>query len=254
LKDHARLALAALAETLLIRDLHRLLWIPGLVNRGEPDGGWSCRDHAAILGALLALHQVPADLAHGRCMFVQGATSGRSPSGIGQELGQASGHTWLEIAGAGIVDLSPNLAPDPPQRGWYNLDFAGIVFDRWRPAGAGQVIRCSTAAEYSRQIALASHLEDGVVALYLEERRSAFDPLLLVTRTMIDSPQCDRVFDKYGPSAYVSVVLHLRDLLLGEAPPVGGVSQSKAWSTVLSRYPDPLAEWRRSYAARHDPG
>jgi hypothetical protein len=84
------------------------------------------------------------------------------------------------------------------------------------------------------------------VAVYLEERRAELEPTLIVACEMIDSLQCDHIFGKHGQLSYVSAVLHLRDLVAGNARPCGGLSHAKAWSIVTSRYMDPLGELKRS--------
>jgi len=69
----------------VVDELHALVWTRPIVNRGTFDPGWSCREHAASIAALLTLEGVPVHLRHGRCMFIQGAAGNNPPICYGQE-------------------------------------------------------------------------------------------------------------------------------------------------------------------------
>ena len=93
----------------LIQEIHALLWIEPLVNRGIYDPGWNCRDHALMVAGILAAHLVPVQIVHGQAMFVAGPSGDRPPIGRGQDVNDTTTHTWVEVPSIGIVDISPNL-------------------------------------------------------------------------------------------------------------------------------------------------
>lgn len=138
-----------------------------------------------------------------------------------------------------MVDLSPNLAPDPSPPRWRSRDFGGIVFDRWLPEGGGRLIRCTSPNDYEREVAGATNQAGLFTGIYLEQARRPPRALTSDALRAIDSPLFHQIVAKHGLLAYSAAVLHLRDLVSGRARSVGGLSQSKAWSIVASRYVDP---------------
>jgi hypothetical protein len=181
-------------------------------------------------------------------MFVEGQTENGPPIGMGQDAGTEGWHTWLEVSSQGVIDVSPNLAPDPPPVHWRNLDFNGVVRDELHPPGIGRLVRCSTETAYRREIALASHQTGGLVAIYREERRAAFHVAQLGQQ---EGPMVGRYYklgNVEGARAYAAAVLHLEDFSNGCAKAVGGVQPKKAWNIVLSRYANPAAELERRLA------
>jgi hypothetical protein len=234
-------AIKILFEPAFRAELHRLLWIQPFVNAGEFDAGWSCRDHAITLLAFLATNGIPSELVHGRCMFVQGPLEQAPPVGLGQGLHQPSIHTWLDVAGCGLVDLSPNLAIKLPAR-WRPIAFDGILFDRWLPSGCGQLIKCADPGTYEAETARASHDHGRSTAVYFEERReSIVTKRLIEALKTINSPLSVRVYERHGSDAYLAVVLHLIDFLSGKARGIAGVSHNKAWRLVVERHSDARA-------------
>jgi hypothetical protein len=232
--------IGALFDLNFQREVHRLLWITPLINAGEFDAGWSCRDHAVLLAAFLAVNTVRSEIVHGRCMFVQGPVDGAPSVGLGQELQQRSGHSWLDVPSAGMVDLSPNLSLDVPG-GWRSVEFAAILFDRWWPLERGRVVKCVTAQIYEAEVAQATHQDGEATAIYLEQRRERFDPPNLVKAIQtIDSPLSDRIYERHGPLAYGAALVHLLEFVAGKARSIASVSQTKAWLLVMEKYPKPL--------------
>jgi hypothetical protein len=79
---------SALLVSSLRADLHHLLNVDPFHNarHGGWDTGWSCRDHAVVVAALLTAADIKASVVHGLNMFVEGPTStGEHPVGIGNE-------------------------------------------------------------------------------------------------------------------------------------------------------------------------
>ena len=88
--DRVTVTETALAQSLLddglVDELHGFLWTEPFANKGTPDDGWSCRDHAVVVGRLLRSAGAEVRIRHGRCMFVQGpGAHGAPPVGIGPE-------------------------------------------------------------------------------------------------------------------------------------------------------------------------
>ena len=111
-------------------ELHALLSIDAFDNHGAWDGGWSCRDHTAVVGAFLMVAGFDLTILHGRCYFVQGPTADRwPPVAVGRDLAAGAGHTWLGVDGLGHVDLSPKLGLS--HDGWRAISSMGIIGEEW---------------------------------------------------------------------------------------------------------------------------
>ena len=242
----------SLAQPAFLREIHRLLWTPKFDGRDGPDYGWSCYDHAVVVALLLTLWGVGCEVVHGQCMFVEGESENGPPIGMGQDAGTRAWHIWLEVSPHLIVDLSPNLAPDPPPVHWRNLDFYGVACGELRPRGIGRLVRCSTEQGYRQEIALASHSTGGLVAIYREERRASFHVAQAVQRVLVAGGYY-RLQGVEGVRAYAAAVLHLEDFINGAAKAVGGVQPKKAWDVVLSRYANPADELERRLASVRTP-
>jgi hypothetical protein len=236
----ATVAIRSLLSRAFRDELHRLLWMEPFVNRGEHDGGWSCRDHAVVLGLFLAVHGLPASLARGKCMFVQGPRGSRPPVALGQELAQSADHAWLELADR-ILDLSPNLSATG-RSAWPGAEFQGIVFDEWQPKGAGRLERCGDPYSYDHAVARATHIEGALVAVYYRAMLVPTDHSSLVNlAAKLDSPLADRVYPEHGRQAYLAATAHLCEFAGGRARPIAGLSQRKAWRCVLAANPSPAS-------------
>ncbi len=220
-------AIASLIAPKFLAELRALLWTKPIVNHGWFDGGWSCRDHAVVLAALLALDGHEPTIRHGKCTFVQGATADQPPVGFGQEPTHPIGHSWLAI-GAVNLDLSPQL--NTPRQGWRPLKSIGVIGNRWlTEAGASQVALTGTTTDYEHQIAIASHLTNELRAIYLLEREEPFDRRML-TLGYVNSPLTDRIRRFAGELAYSNLVSHLDSVRQGG--PTFDDSGPKAWRTI----------------------
>jgi hypothetical protein len=167
----------ALAQSLLdaglADELHGLLWTAPFANKGTPDDGWSCRDHAVVVGHLLRSAGADVRIRHGRCMFVQGpGADGAPPVGIGQEGSSRVGHTWLYAADLGDVDLSPRLqAAQPP---WVPVRSPGVVGSSWVAGRATAFSVTTHLREYEAAIGRATGATGELQAVYLMEREEPY--------------------------------------------------------------------------------
>lgn len=225
-----------------INELHALLWAKPKVNQGEYDLGWSCREHAASIAALLTLRGVSVRLRHGRCAFVQGGTGNAPPVAITQQPALRPGHTWAWADGFGDMDVSPRLR---------------IVIGRWRPldapfgvvGGIWPVASLPTDAfvltskmEYEYRFNEATHLRDAGRAVYLVQREEPFEPGILVDgATRLNSPLTARVIAAAGPAAYMKLIVHVRGLLAGQRKSLSTVSFGRAWQ-VIGEIPQDVAD------------
>jgi hypothetical protein len=202
------------------RELHRLLWTPASSCEGEFDAGWNCRDHGIIVGLVVATQNIHCDMVHGRNMFIQGSRDDLPSVGMGQELEKKFGHTWLDLPSRGIIDLSPNLAPEFPTK-WRSLNFGGILCDEWLPANEGKLIKCTSALAYKSAMAEASHAVGGVIAVYFEQRREkvTFERWIEAAQK-IESPLSDIVYQEHGLLAYLSAAAHLINFAGGRSQPL----------------------------------
>jgi hypothetical protein len=226
----------ALQDTRLVDELHAFLWTEPFTNQGIVDYGWSCRDHALVVGQFLADAGKHVTVRHGKCMFVQGpASDGAPPMGLGQEVDRrAGGHTWLWAAGLGDVDLSPKLNLRDPL--WHPIDSPGIVGSSWVAPRAAHFVVTESPGEYDREIARATHASDEWRAIYFKQREEPFgDEIAGVGLSWANSRVSLRLLGRGLPDdLYVRLAAHLQKMLRGERRSLGHLSRNKAW-TILAQ-------------------
>ena len=229
-----------------VGELHALLWTKPRVNKGKFDPGWSCREHAAAIAALLTLEGVHVRIRHGRSVFMQGATGNAPPVGFGQEASDGFDprprHTWTWVDGLGDLDVSPRLQERLDR--WRPLDTRfGILGSTWPVTGLQtDAVVCTTRADYENAVNRASHLRDAGRAIYLVEREEPFEPGLLIDgRTRLDSPLTPQVMASAGPNGYVKLVVHVRGVLAGQRRSLASVSFGRAWQ-LIGQIPDREAD------------
>ena len=219
-----------LQDDVFLRELHHLLWIDPFENQGTFDTGWSCRDHAFIVGCLLGCVGKKVRLTHGKNMFIQGPDAGRPPVGIGQESTAAGLHTWLKSDAGKIIDLSPRLDLDIPPL-WRGTAFTGIVDGQLFPRGHGEVRAFTTRFRYDQSIAEATHRQCTTTALYLEQAKTALSPAVVKEAVdFINSPLTDRLRQLEDIEIYPKCVLHLLGFVGGSYQSLAHLPQHEAWA------------------------
>lgn len=230
LGSNLQTSLSVLIQRTFLDELRAFLWLKPFLNGGTRDGGWSCRDHAVVLGALLTLDGHQVAVRHGRCMFVQGATSGHPPTGYGQET-PGTGHSWLAVGGVD-VDLSPQLGVEIGR--WRPVRSLGVIGGSWLVDGqAHEALLTGTQREYDREVAIATNLEDEMRAVYLAESEEPFAPSML-TFEYVNSPLTDQLRRTTGGLAYAKLSLHLDEVRRGGRT-LGEKGTKKAWRLVDRR-------------------
>jgi hypothetical protein len=216
-------------------ELHALLWIDPFLNRGNLDGGWSCRDHVVVLGTLLAEKRISCRVQHGRVMFVQGSGQDGKPAlGNGQEVNfRPMSHSWLEVDDIGLVDLSPQLDTRfYPRDLWRPVSSRGVIGDRWMTEPPTPITMVGHLSEYENEIAAASHLVEEQIAIYLLEGEEQFTKEITENGLgWANSPLSIKLRNRGLPSdVYGRASRHLRGL--DGRRSLSTVSQMKAWSIL----------------------
>ena len=223
----------SLLDGRLVEELHAFLWTAPFVNKGTPDDGWSCRDHAVVVGQLLRSAGAGVRIRHGRCMFVQGPGSdGAPPVGIGQEGASRVGHTWLSVDGLGDVDLSPRLASAQPP--WVPVASPGVVGSAWIAGRAAGFEMTTHLREYEAAIGRATGATDALHAVYLMEREEPYtDAVGRTGLSWANSRVSLRLLERGLPDdLYLRFASHLDGVRCGERRPLGAISHNKAWKLL----------------------
>lgn len=224
--------LNCLTDAALLDELHNLLWVDPFDNRGSPDLGWMCRDHALVVGHLAELHGLDVMLRHGKCMFVQGPTvDGAPPVGVGQDE-TAGGHTWVYVDRIGDIDVSPKLSLRFSR--WRPLRSPGVIGARFVAEGDARFVLTGDLHEYEQAVAAASHLSDVAQAIYWLDRE---EPLSGEVRakglSWPDSRVSIRLRQRGQPDdLYSRAARHLLGVWRGERRSLRRVSFNKAWTYV----------------------
>src|SRR2546422_1820170 len=244
-------------------ELHALLWTNPYLNEGTVDLGWSCRDHAVVMGALLLRRGVDVAVRQGTCAFVQGPTSdglpavaieqGTDPVWSGApaaHLGDSRllGHTWLYVPSFGDIDLSPNLefvsnfddvdlspSAELGIATWRPVSGIGVLASRWiadRPAEWTRV----TASDYRTEIVKASRITDAAQAVYCCVAEEPFDlDMARAGLRWADSRVSLHLLDGgYADDLYLRLSRHLDGLATGVRSPFIGTVDTvgEAWEAI----------------------
>lgn len=243
MSDRQRDLATALQDARLVDELHAFLWTDSFVNGATPDDGWSCRDHAVVIGQLLISLGADVSIRHGKCMFVQGPGSDGAPAvGIGQEGASRAGHTWVAVADIGDIDLSPKLAARQPP--WRPLQSTGVIGSAWVAEQPTLFAMTERLSEYEGEIARATHATDHLQAVYLTRREERFTADIAQAGLSWASSRVSlRLLERGLPDdLYVRFAAHLLGLLSGERRPLRGLSRNRAWS-VLAEDRDLVAHY-----------
>src|SRR5215216_3182962 len=162
-----------LGDEALQAELHQFLRTEPLVNQGMIDLGWSCRDHAAVVGNVALDAGATVTALHGKCTFVQGPTADGEPGvGLGQAPNDAGTHSWLGIDDLGHVDLSPNLVQRVAD--WRPLRSQGVIASSWRASPNAELVVRTSLTEYEDAIRLASRATGRLHAIYYVDHAEPF--------------------------------------------------------------------------------
>lgn len=188
----------------IVAELHALAWLKPFRNSADSnqwDPGWSCRDHAVVLAALLTAAGVEAHIVHGANIFVQGPTTdGQPATGLGNVPGEKGTHTWIHTPAYGTLDISPRL--DQRSDTWRPLPVNGLTGTTWPiPGYASQIATVDNAGDYEHNLNIAGHILDVASAIYWPHRITPFHPDMLDPHN-IDSPLAHQLRDAAGEECY----------------------------------------------------
>ena len=252
-RNQKLLPIEQVCETSFQRELHRLLRLKPFVNNGMFEAGWSCRDHAWVLSAVLAAHNTNHEIAIGRAMVTRGADETGPALALGipsDPNAQVAGHAWLHIADQGILDLSINTRVRHRLiQSWKPVEFNGVVRSRWIPSGGGHVVVVPDGnyTKYKQAIDLSSHLRNDNAVIYMAcERSLPTSEFYRSPGEFTDSPLFHFMTRTVGEGVHAHAVLHLLGFMDGVRRPLGGLSQKKAWRILSEDYPNALKQLESS--------
>jgi hypothetical protein len=220
-----------------IDEMNRLFWIEPLDNRGAPDAGWSCREHAWALALLYQINGRPASVLNGSVKVVA-------------HLGQRSErlvldvpiHSWTGVDGNGFFDFS--LKPDlelPGNLG--QLPLGRVIGSRMLPKVLGKALFVANPEEGDIAVENANPSGRQTVLVY---KGDTIDSLLpdYVTYAIdfINSPLTDRLKTRFDSSIYAKSVLFLNDFLHGRRASIRDVSAEGRWQLIDREYHDAVTK------------
>lgn len=206
------------------RELNTALWMPAFENQGVLDEGWSCRDHAWIVAALARSFGTESQVFHGRAVFA-------GPTARFMSLMDVQFHSWAGLAGMGFWDLS--LRPNGNARG---MTLAPVVGNTFLPPFPGSVHIARDEADFQRQTAGLRAKPKVTTAIYWPVSNDVVAlSSAVAARNLINSPLTDGLNEQFGQADYERLLLHLRQMLLGEQKPLASQGQTALWKQVLAK-------------------
>jgi hypothetical protein len=241
-----------LLEGHVVPELNALAWLEPFNNsadHGKWDPGWSCRDHAVVLAALLTAQGVDAQVVHGANIFIQGATEdGQDPTGLGNILSQGGGHTWTHALEYGAVDVSPRL--DARVQSWRPLPVSGLTGADWSiPGIATRLAVVNSASEYQKAVDTAIEAVETATAIYWPKQTEQFR-IDMFDAGYIDSPLAHRLTGAAGSDCYIKLGAHLYGMSQGVRRSLARVSQPKAWRYLNEVSQELIEEFREALTAQ----
>lgn len=204
---------------------------------GEFDPGWNCRDHALVMAMMLKRGGSYPQVAHGKCMYVQGPYLKNTSFRIGQEARQTSVHDWLVDQKFGLIDVSPHLEVRTHR---FRTQFNGIFGQVWLPSGKERtkVVVCRDADSYETEIDKASRLSGLSTAVYLlMDKMEITDQMVTSPFKFLKSQLSAEIKKRFGSAFYPAIAHHLHGFTLGERESLKNLEKLKAWGILLDEFP-----------------
>lgn len=236
----------------VIEELHQLLWVQSEERDGAVDGGWHCQEHTVVLGALLAGHGAQVRVHQGDCLFVQRPSEEPVRLALGTTPDMARvgtyGHTWLDVARFGLVDISPNFEVDDTPDLWMPLRSRGVIGGQWEVAEfSTRVVRCAGVDEFDFALSDAAIQPRTAEAIYLDEISHDLDAWMF-TSDFISSRATRLAMTLGGKDVFLKLVAHLVAINDGHQRPLAGSGVEDAWREIGSRPPEDAAATLSSVA------
>jgi hypothetical protein len=225
--------MAAYSRQDFLQEIHHLLWIAPLVNRGVADQGWNCRDHAFVLAGLAAIQGFKSALLFGSAAFVQGENEGTPPIGLTQDT-----HAWVGVDQVGFFDLSVRLSGVQGLDGWKDWGVDALCGEGFVPHGKVEWQNVVDAAQYENRINAATHRTGVNTAIYIGKTYSDLSTYEIENAvSCCNSPLTDLLKEKFGhrQDFYAKAIVHLDEFRHGKAATLTGVSQFEAWARLVER-------------------
>jgi hypothetical protein len=221
----------------VVLELRHLTLGPYMVNaEGRIDHGFDCRTNAFIAAGSLSAMGCVTYIDHGKAVFVVGPSGSLGPIGL-----DVNPHSWVGIEHHGYFDISPTFRQSKEPR----LKAVGemlTVLGELRPRGRTFMAR--DESDYENLIALASHAQGEISAIYLGLEVDPMSSQLLRENVfeIYNSPLTDRLRKRYQPNILIKAIWHLVNFARGKEATLTTFTQDEAWRR-LNKIPDAKVEW-----------
>jgi hypothetical protein len=211
------------------REINTALWVPAFDNAGQPDAGWSCRDHAGVVAMLLRCEGMQTFVVNGRAAFF----------GSERSTLVLTSHSWAFALELGVWDLS--VKAEYAQNGM-RVALSPVAGGRVSRHRGGRVHFTNDTAEFDALLGSDANAM-GLRAVYLDESLDKITTTYVESPAVwINSPLTDRLIARYGRANYAGLVLHLRGIVDGTQMPLASRGQEGMWEALEKSYPSPEAK------------
>lgn len=224
-----RVQLREFSSERFLREIHHFLWIDPQRVGDSLDAGWSCREHALVLGLLVESFGHRTLLVHGEAFFARGASGKSASTSFSQKP-----HNWVLVQDVGAIDIS--IKPDFDNAGdRFRLPLNCIFANEWLPRGRGRVFFVDDAGVFARAAAELPQQRNHATAVYLtREIEHLHYGHITHSAGWAGSALTSLLDAQYGnPSdLYAALMLHLRAFVLGDAPGLSKLSFHASWAEL----------------------
>ncbi len=227
----------------ILPEIHHLLWSPpeplverlapseGLTTASVfPDGGWNCRDHTFVSIFLALMQGLEARAVHGRLWLIDPPAT---PAFDGKVI-QVHPHSWMQVKGRGIFDLSLRLDNQVLPSSWEPWPVQAILDNDAFPPMSAQLATLEHVEAFAQAQQFAGEHYVRLLAYLPEAAQMPNARALDQWATFIHSPFSDQVSERFprDDEIYAKAILHLSGVLERSRHSLRAVPQWEAWEQI----------------------
>lgn len=231
-----RRCLAILRSHPFGNELSHLLRRPMSSRTQSLDAGTMCREGAILVASIAARAGLTSDICEGRMVLAGPLLSGM------RGVMDFEVHAWADIHGLGICDFSPNLT-EGADLGWKRWPVGHLIGSEYLPSPRGETSEGFVGkyfvheAQFKAQAAALEQQPAGFAAVYLEERRHRFDPILFADAVRFAKSYLMEDLSKepfFDLNILTKAAVHLWRLAKHGAPSFADRPQLEAWRAIAA--------------------
>ncbi|MBS4027789.1 MAG: hypothetical protein KGZ58_04035 [Ignavibacteriales bacterium] len=226
--------LAFLLSKDFLEEIHHLLWMDLSECNGTNDQGWSCRDHALLIGNLILFSGFNATVMSGKCMLIQGGNSLLPTICL-----EVEPHSFVGMNKHILYDASPRFHHMVISENKDVLDWplSCVCSHSFANECTYNIKTTITEHAYQEAIKEAAQQHEQRTLIYLIKKKVSVDiQHLFEPLQTINSPLAHHLLSRLHLTRdiYVKAVNFLLNFVRNETPSLRNYSRDEAWKIIAS--------------------